>query len=165
MLNIRHPLERGTVNGVSSPEFETVAKVFTENFKQRNEVGASLCVHIKGEKVLDLWGGMASREDPWRENTLCPIFSCSKAATAMCAHLLIERGLLKLNEKVSYYWPEFAQNGKEAITVAMMLNHSSAVPALRATVKPDGFLDWPYMVARLAAEKPFGHRGPIMDTT
>jgi len=66
---------------------------------------------------------------------------------------------LKLDEKVGTYWPEFATNGKEDVTVRMLLNHSSAVPALRAPVKPGGFLDWDYMCKRIAGAKPYWEPG------
>ena len=87
------------------------------------------------------------------------MFSCTKAATALCAHMLIDRGELDLHAPVAQYWPEFATNGKEHATVEMMLNHSVGLPALREPVKEGGYYDWNYMVERLAAEKPFWEPG------
>ena len=116
---------------------------------------------MNGETLVDLWGGMANPEtnDPWREDTISIVFSCSKAATALCAHILIDRGELKPEALVSEYWPEFARNGKEKTTVRMMLNHESALPTLRDPVRPGGFTDWDYMIQRLEDEEAFWEPG------
>ena len=149
------------IHGKCDPAFQAVADVFEQNFASRNEVGASVCVSVGGETVVDLWGGYKSSKqtEEWEEDTISVVFSCTKAATALCAHILIDRGLLKLDEKVETYWPEFGTNGKEDVTVRMMLNHSSAVPALRTPVKPGGFFDWDYMCEKLAGTKPYWEPG------
>ena len=145
------------IHGKCDPAFQKVAEVFEQNFIQRKEIGATVCIRIDGEKVVDLWGGYkaGNKKEEWQEDTISLVFSCTKAATALCAHILIDRGQLNLDDKVAVYWPEFATNGKEDVTVRMMLNHSSAVPAVRSPVKPGGFLDWDYMCERLANTKPF----------
>lgn len=145
------------IHGICDEKFQKVADAFTENFNSRGEAGASVCLIVNGEKQVDLWGGYRdhAQEQEWLEDTLSVVFSCTKAATALCVHILIDRGEIALDDKVTRYWPEFAQNGKQNVTLRMMLNHTSAVPALRAPVKPDGFLDFDYMVERLAAETPF----------
>ena len=149
------------IDGFTSDKFRAVADEFAQNFAERGEVGASVCVSVNGETVVDLWGGMADSrtETPWERDTVSIVFSCTKAATALCAHILVDRGLLKLHAPVSEYWPEFAKNGKENTTVQMMLNHESAVPAFREPVKPGGFLDWDYMIKRLEDEQAFWEPG------
>ena len=149
------------VHGSCDPRFEEVKREFEKNFAEREEVGASVCLSVNGETLVDLWGGMANPEtnDPWQEDTISIVFSCSKAATALCAHILIDRGELDPEALVSEYWPEFARNGKEKTTVQMMLNHESALPTLRDPVKPGGFADWDYMVQRMADEEPFWEPG------
>ena len=149
------------ITGHASPDFEAVADAFAQNFEHRGEVGGSVCVYHKGEKVVDLWGGYTDAEakTPWEENTLSIVFSCTKAATALCAHLLVERGKLNLNAKVADYWPEYAKNGKEDTTVLMMLNHSAGVSAFREPIKPGGFLDWDYVISRLEEEAPWWEPG------
>ncbi|MEP3226116.1 MAG: serine hydrolase domain-containing protein [Parasphingorhabdus sp.] len=149
------------IDGMTSTQFESVKDEFARNFAERGEVGASVCISVNGEKVVDLWGGIAdpATNSPWEEDTISIVFSCTKAATALCAHILIDRGLLELHAPVSEYWPEFAKNGKENTTVQMMLNHESAVPALREPVKPGGFLDWDYMIKRLEDEEAFWEPG------
>lgn len=157
MIKIQESLNGQEINGFCDEKFESVADEFLRNFSEREEVGASACVRIGDQKVVDLWGGYADAEakTPWQEDTVSIVFSCTKAATALCAHLLVDRGLLNLNARVSDYWPEFAQAGKEDVTVAMMLNHSAGVPAFREPIKEGGYYDWDYMIERLEQETPF----------
>jgi CubicO group peptidase (beta-lactamase class C family) len=149
------------IHGKCDPNFQKIAEAFEQNFINRGEVGGSVCVSIGTETVVDLWGGYkaANKKEEWQEDTISVVFSCTKAATALCAHILIDRGQLKLDEKVATYWPEFATNGKEDVTVRMILNHTSAVPAVRAPVKPGGFFDWDYMCKRLEKTKPYWEPG------
>ncbi|MEW4468226.1 serine hydrolase domain-containing protein [Parasphingorhabdus sp. JC815] len=149
------------IEGTTSAKFAGIKDEFARNFAERGEVGASVCVSVNGETVVDLWGGIADvkTDTPWERDTISIVFSCTKAATALCAHILVDRGLLKLHAPVAEYWPEFAKNGKENTTVQMMLNHESAVPAFRDPVKPGGFLDWDYMIKRLEDEEAFWEPG------
>ncbi len=151
----------GTVQGSCDPKFAKVKAEFERNFAERGEVGASVCLSVNGETALDLWGGMADPDtgEPWEADTTCIIFSCTKAATALCAHILIDRGQLNPAAQVSDYWPGFAKNGKESTTVQMMLNHESAIPANREPIRPGGFLDWDYMVSRMEEEEPWWEPG------
>ena len=106
---------------------------------------------------MDLWGGLADRPSgrPWDRDTLALVWSCTKGAVALCAHLLAHRGLLDLDVPVSQYWPEFAQAGKEAIPVRWLLDHQAGLPALREPLRPGDLYDRPTMVKRIAAEAPF----------
>ncbi len=159
---IDEPVGGGRVSGRCAAEFAPVGDAFIENFAQRDEVGASVCVSVGGETVVDLWGGRVSADEDakaWSDDTISLVFSCTKAATALCAHMLIDRGELDLHAPVAQYWPEFATNGKEHATVEMMLNHSVGLPALRDPLKDGGYYDWGYMVERLAAEQPFWEPG------
>ena len=146
-----------TVDGTCKKGFERVAEAFQKNFAEHGEVGASVCLAVGGETVVDLWGGAADPKTgmPWARDTVGIVFSCTKGATALCAHVLASRGKLDIDAPVAELWPEFGQRGKEHVTTRMMLDHSSAVPALREKVKDDGPYDWTYMTERLAAEEPF----------
>jgi CubicO group peptidase (beta-lactamase class C family) len=139
------------------PGFERVAEAFERNFKEHGEIGASACLTVGGETVVDLWGGVADPKTgkKWERDTVSIVFSCTKGATATCTHILASRGKLDLDAPVAEVWPEFATNGKEAATTRMMLDHSVGVPALRDKVEDDGIYDWDYMTTRLAAEAPF----------
>lgn len=134
---------------------------FRRNFIERGEVGASLCVLVDGLPAIDLWGGVA---DPatgtrWDRDTVCVVFSCTKGALAMIAHLMAQAGELDLAAPVVESWPEYGSSGKAATTVSMLLDHSAGVPVLRQPVKDDALEDWDYMVARIEAEEPWWEPG------
>ena len=158
---LRHDLPQGVAEGRYDPRFAPVVEAFLENFARQDEVGASVCLVHEGRTVLDLWGGIADKATgrPWERDTVSIVFSCTKGATALCAHILSSRGQLDLEAPVAELWPEFAGNGKEQATTRMMLDHSVGVPALRDPVKPDCMTDWAYMTERLAAEAPFWEPG------
>jgi CubicO group peptidase (beta-lactamase class C family) len=145
------------VHGTCVPEFDLVRQEFARNFAERGEAGASVAVTVHGETVVDLWGGVAddSSGRPWERDTTVVVWSCTKGATALCAHILADRGELDLDAEVGRYWPEFAANGKEAITVRMLLSHQAGLPALRRELPPGAFYDWELMTGALAAEAPF----------
>src|SRR5579864_7700667 len=118
---IRTHVNTGEINGFCNPKFTRVAEEFVRNFQERGEVGASVCVTLEGKTVVDLWGGLArpATNVPWKEDTIGVVWSATKGATSLCAHILASRGLLDLDAPVARYWPEFAQRGKAAITVKM----------------------------------------------
>jgi CubicO group peptidase (beta-lactamase class C family) len=152
-------------NGTCLPDFADVRREFERNFSERGEVGASVCVTVDGERVVDLWAGSAETEagsQPWNADTLVTVFSCSKGMTALCAHVLAARGKLDLDAPVGEYWPQFAAGGgggKQQATVRMMLDHSVGVPAWREKLPDGSAYDWDYMVERLEAEAPFWEPG------
>lgn len=149
------------VEGTVKPGFERIAEAFQRNFDANGEVGASVCLTVGGETVVDLWGGIADQKTgaPWTRDTVGIVFSCTKGATAICAHVLASRGKLDLDAPVAELWPEFARNGKERATTRMMLDHSVGLPALRAKVKDSGPYEWDYMTDLLAGEAPFWEPG------
>jgi len=146
----------GTVQGICDSRFAGVRDAFVENFHARGEIGASVSVTLDGKSVVDLWGGLADPVDrrPWGEDTVCVVFSCTKGATALTAHVAAARGLVDLDAPVTRLWPEFGAHGKDSVTLAQMLGHQSAVPALRDRLPAGAVFDWDTMVSRLADEKP-----------
>ena len=120
-----------------------------------------MCITHEGRTVVDLWGGLARPADgaPWQRDTVSIVFSCTKGATALCAHVLASRGQLDVDAPVAEYWPEFARKGKEHATVRMMLDHSVGLPAFKTPLRPGGCTDWDYMVEMLADEEPFWEPG------
>lgn len=154
----------GRVAGYVSSGFRPVFDEFVRNFTERSELGASLAVTHQGVPVLEAWGGFADTHaatpsHPWERDTLSIVFSSTKGATAMCAHLLAARGQLDLDAKVARYWPEFAASGKQDVTVRMLLDHTVGLPVLRDPVPQKGWADWSYMAGRLAAETPWWEPG------
>ena len=153
----------GEVAGYCDPRFELVADEFVKNFQERGEVGASVCVTLEGETMVDLWGGSANptTQAPWTRDTMSIVWSSTKGATALCAHMLASRGLLDLDAPVVHYWPEFGQASKETIPVKMLLNHQSGLAAI-STPLPDGaFYNWETMVTALARQEPFWTPGSM----
>ncbi|MCE9522891.1 MAG: beta-lactamase family protein [Alphaproteobacteria bacterium] len=173
MQKISLTTKAGTVEGACDPKFSAVVDAFVTNFEARGEVGASCAINIEGKPVVDLWGGRkAPAGDPWTKDTISIVFSSTKGGMALCAHILADRGQLDLDAPVAKYWPEFAQNGKEAAIVSMMLDHSVGVPHIRPVLKPGGMYDWDYMVDLVAKEAPFwppgtrnGYHGVTMSWT
>jgi CubicO group peptidase (beta-lactamase class C family) len=149
------------VQGTCDPKFQEVRQEFERNFQERGEVGASVCVTVQGQTVVDLWGGQANAETntPWSEDTVSVVFSSTKGATALCAHILASRGQLDLDAPVAKYWPEFAQSGKENIPVKMLLSHQAGLPAVRETLPDGAYADWDLIVNALAKEEPFWEPG------
>ena len=123
------------------PRFGAVREEFERNFAERREVGASVCVTLDGETVIDLWGGTADLTTgrAWARDTIGVVWSCTKGATALCAHLLASTGELDFDERVTTYWPEFGAAGKESILVRHLLSHQAGLPAealLRVRIRP-----------------------------
>jgi CubicO group peptidase (beta-lactamase class C family) len=112
------------------------AEVFRENFARRHELGAACCIYYKGKKVVDLWGGIRNKitGEPWEEATMVCVFSTAKGMSGLVMALAHSRGLLDYEESVCTYWPEFAQNGKEKITVRQLLSHQAGLFAFDITV-------------------------------
>ena len=105
---------QGQLQGHVEDGWGKVADAFRANFEGNpGEVGAACCVYVGGRPVVDLWGGLADREAhrPWNEDTIALVASTTKGATAICAHLLAQRGELDLDAPVVKYWPEFGANG------------------------------------------------------
>ncbi len=150
-----------TAQGTAAPRFAAVREEFERNFAERGEVGASVCVTVGGEPVVDLWDGVADPETqaPWNSDTIVLVWSCTKGATALCAHILAARGVIDLDAPVARYWPEFAKGGKDGITVRMLLNHQAGLPALREPIPENGLCDWDAVVDALAAMEPLWEPG------
>jgi CubicO group peptidase (beta-lactamase class C family) len=161
--NVKKNVNTGEIAGYCDPRFKVVAEEFERNFRERGEVGASVCIKLAGETFVDLWGGSAdpSSNKPWVEDTITHVWSCTKGATALCAHMLIERGLLDLEAPVVHYWPEFGQAGKESIQVKMLLNHQAGLAAISEPIPPGGLYDWEYMVKALEKQEPFWKPGSM----
>lgn len=122
-------LQNDMVKGYVKPGFEPVYEEFLHNFESGKETGAALSVYYKGEKVVDLWGGYAHKKNKqkWDENTLVLLFSTTKGIASISLAKLHSEGKIDFNKKVANYWPEFAQNGKENITVGQLLSHQSGL--------------------------------------
>jgi CubicO group peptidase (beta-lactamase class C family) len=150
-----------SVDGICDPRFAQVREEFERNLAERGEIGASVCVTVDGATVVDLWGGVAEPASgrPWTSDTIGHVWSATKGATALCAHMLASRRELDIDEPVARYWPEFAKSGKDAVLVRHLLNHQAGLPAVRDPLPAGAFYDWDLMVDALAREEPFWKPG------
>jgi CubicO group peptidase (beta-lactamase class C family) len=146
-----------TVQGTCAPGFAEVRAEFTRNFTERGDVGAALCVQVDGATVVDLYGGTADPATgrPWTADTPVLVWSATKGATALCAHLLADRGELSMDDPLVRFWPEFAGDGRDPITVGQVLSHRAGLPHLRERLPRGAYLDPEAMADRLTREPPF----------
>jgi CubicO group peptidase (beta-lactamase class C family) len=120
------------IGGIVAPGFEAVREAFLQNFSDRHELGGACCVYYRGRKVVDLWGGLRNEKtgEPWEADTMVLVYSATKGLAAMTLALAHSRAWLDYDEKVARYWPEFAQRGKDTITVRQLLAHQAGLHAL-----------------------------------
>ena len=144
------------VEGVVHRGFEAVREAFAENFTRRGELGGACCAYSRGEKVVDLWGGIRNKEtgEPWEENTMVGVHSATKGLAAMPLAMAHSRGWLDYEERVAVYWPEFAQQGKERITVRQLLAHQAGLFAIDEPVDRTVVADLDQLAVVLARQKP-----------
>jgi CubicO group peptidase (beta-lactamase class C family) len=111
--------------------------------------------------VVDLWGGFADEActRPWQQDTIVNVYSTTKTMTALTALLLADRGELDVHAPVARYWPEFAANGKEHITVSQVLSHSAGLSGWREPLRAEDLFDWEKVSGLLAAQAPFWEPG------
>lgn len=143
-----------TVSGRADDRFAPVAEVFADNFATRGETGAACAVYADGALVVDLWGGRASPDGAWDRDTTVGIYSTTKGLAAICVALLADRGQVDYGEPVARYWPEFAEGGKEAVTVAQLLSHQAGLAALDEPLSLATVADQDALGARLARQQP-----------
>jgi CubicO group peptidase (beta-lactamase class C family) len=149
------------VQGSAESGWGAVADELRRCFEERNELGAAVAVYADGRPVVDLWAGTADRRDgrAWERDTVVPVFSTTKGATAVCAHMLVERGLLDLDAPVAAYWSEFAQSGKDAVPVRWLLTHQVGLPVGDRDLSYDDLRAHTPVVEALAAQAPLWEPG------
>jgi len=149
------------IQGYCDEKFAAVKEAFRNNFEADLEVGASFAATVNGKFVVDIWGGYAdaAMSRPWEKDTIVNVYSTTKVMTAICAHMLVDRGQLDVNAPVAKYWPEFAQAGKETIPVRYLLSHQAGLTGVDEPITVDTFYDWDRMVKLLEKQKPLWEPG------
>jgi len=144
------------VGGWVERGFEPVRDAFVENFTHRGEIGAACCAYRHGRKVVDLWGGVRDRAsgEPWGPDTMVVVHSATKGMAAMVTALFHARGLIDYDERVAAYWPEFAQAGKEAITVRRLLAHQAGLFAFDEKVDASVVADLDRLAGAMERQRP-----------
>ena len=150
-----------TINGFCDSRFTAIESAFTDNFTLHGEVGAAVSVYQDNQKVVDLWAGHldAKQQRPLSAQTLFTVWSLGKAVAALCVLRLVDAGKLQLNDTVAKHWPEFAQNGKAAITVAELLSHRAGLVAVETPLPPGAWANWPLYVQALEQQNPWWPSG------
>jgi CubicO group peptidase (beta-lactamase class C family) len=149
-------LDRVSIEGHVSRGFEAVHEAFAENFARRGELGGACCAFRRGEKVVDLWGGIRNKQtrEPWERDTMVIVYSATKGLAAMTLAIAHSRGWLDYEERVAHYWPEFAQCGKETITVRQLLAHQAGLFAFDEAVDRSVVADLDRLAVMLARQSP-----------
>jgi CubicO group peptidase (beta-lactamase class C family) len=144
------------IRGYVHDDFRPVADQLAKQLRAAGSGGAAVCVYHRGLRVVDCWAGTRNGQgDPWEASTMALSFSTTKGVMATLVHTLVDRGLLDYDDPVAKYWPEFAQAGKERITVRQILSHQAGLYPIRTLIDhADRMLDWEFMAAALAASTP-----------
>lgn len=147
------------IHGNVDNRFVGVRDALAANLDSGDDVGASICIDVDGERVVDIWGGEAEPGKPWAEDTIVNVWSTTKTVTNLAALVLVDRGKLDPFATVATYWPEFAANGKESVEVRHLLSHTSGVSGWAAPFTLEDLYDWDRATSRLAAQEPWWEPG------
>jgi CubicO group peptidase (beta-lactamase class C family) len=149
------------IKGDIAPGFEGVRDAFANNFASAGDVGASFAIWKDGKYLVDIWGGHAdaAKTKEWQRDTLPNVWSTTKAVAAFALAILVERGQLSYDDKITKYWPEFGAHGKDQLTVGQVLSHQSGVSTVREPLTTEDLYDHDAMAARMAAAEPLWEPG------
>lgn len=147
----------GAVEGTCDARFTAVRDALEQQLASGNELGASIAVDLEGRSVVDLWGGWRDEAatQPWERDTIVNVWSTTKTVTSLALLTLASRGQVDVYEPVARYWPEFADNGKEAVAVRHLMSHTSGVSGLDQPAALEDLYDWDKSTARMAAQAPW----------
>ncbi|XP_033744814.1 beta-lactamase domain-containing protein 2-like [Pecten maximus] len=124
--------------------------------------GGSVAAYYEGELVVNLWGGWVDEEadQRWRQDTMPCFHSATKSLSALVIAHLVDRNLLKYTDKIATHWPEFAQHGKEDITLETFITNKAGLSGTREPVPVRLLLDDPKKLGDiLAKQKPLWEPG------
>lgn len=118
------------VGGALDEKFQPVLDRLVENLKEAGAIAQGVAVSVDGAPVIDIYAGHQDigKTAPWAEDTIVCMMSTGKAIGAICVLMLVDRGLLSLDDKVAKHWPEFGQAGKEDISIRQVLAHLAGIP-------------------------------------
>ncbi len=149
--------------GTVAPRFQPVRELLEQQLAEGEHVGAAVAVYHRGELVVDIWGGLADQASgrPWQQDTTSVVFSTSKGVAATCLHIIAERGKLSYDDPVARYWPQFAKNGKQEVTVRHVLTHQAGIPQQPEGHDHEQMLDWDTMVHAMEDLTPLWNPGQM----
>ena len=148
------------IQGNCDNKFKEVKDLFESLHSSGREVGSSFAVYKDGKAIVDIWGGYTDKQKTnlWGKDSLATVWSTTKGVAAITCALAVQKGLLDYEEKVSHYWPEFGCNGKEDITVGMLLSHQAGICGSETNEVKD-YYSQETMAEELAAMKPIWEPG------
>ena len=148
------------IHGECDPQFSKVKETFEKLYQEDREIGSCFAVYKDGNPLVELWGGFQDKDKtkPWQKDNLVTVYSTTKGVAAFCIALAMEKGLLKYEEKVGTYWPEFASNGKEDNTVGMLMSHQAGICSPE-TRNVDDYYNQNLMAEKLAGMTPIWEPG------
>lgn len=131
------------ISGFAAPGFEPVLEAFEANFDEDQELGAGFAAYLDGELIVNLHGGFADRKKQmaWDERTIVPVFSTTKPIASLVLARVIDALPAGYETPVADVWPEFAANGKGAVTIAQLVSHQAGLPGFQDAVDPALWLD------------------------
>jgi CubicO group peptidase (beta-lactamase class C family) len=149
------------VHGFIEDGFGPVMDEFVRNFDERRDLGSACTVYAGGRPVVDIWAGTADRRTgrPFEHDSTTVIFSCTKGVMAVCAYLLVQDGRLDLDAPIATYWPEFAQAGKDRITVRDAMSHRAGLSYLDADLTLEDVEAWDPVIRAIEQQVP--HWQPV----
>ncbi|KAF9165238.1 hypothetical protein DFQ26_000396 [Actinomortierella ambigua] len=121
-----------------------VLQQYLHKFAVNEDLGGSLAVFVDGEPVIDVFAGFKDLRHTiiYDNRTLNQVYSSGKVLEGILIARLVDKGLLDYEEKISTYWPEFAQNGKENVRLKDLMMHQAGVQYLD---DEKGDLSWALM--------------------
>ena len=148
------------IHGECDPQFSKVKETFEKLYQEDREIGSCFAVYKDGNPLVNLWGGFQDKDKtkPWQKDNLVTVYSTTKGVAAFCIALAMEKGLLKYEERVSTYWPEFSNNGKEDITIGMLMSHQAGICSPE-TRNVEDYYNQSLMAEKLAGMTPIWEPG------
>jgi CubicO group peptidase (beta-lactamase class C family) len=123
---------------------EKVSELLEKQVSDGRQIGVQVCAYQEGKKIVDTWAGTMGPDDsrPVQADSLFCCWSTNKGVAATAIHILADRGLIDYDAKVADYWPEFAQNGKDKITVIQAMSHQAGIHAMPTPFSMEFLIDW-----------------------
>ncbi|MGD0081767.1 MAG: serine hydrolase domain-containing protein [Acidimicrobiales bacterium] len=149
------------IHGTYDERFAQVRDVLAANLDAGLDLGASVAVFLRGEPVVDIWGGYVdeAKTRPWEQDTIINVWSTTKTMAALCSLILADRGELDLHAPVARYWPEFAAASKERVEVRHLLAHTAGLSGWAEPVSIEDLYDWEKATSLLAVQEPWWSPG------
>ncbi|MFI7219932.1 serine hydrolase domain-containing protein [Micromonospora maritima] len=148
------PSATNASHGTVAAGFEEVRAEFTRVVADEPGLGAQLAVRLHGEPVVDLWAGAGVHGD-----SLLALYSSGKGAAHLVVALLVQEGVLDLDRPVAEHWPEFAAEGKGAITLRQLLAHQAGLIGVDGGFTTAELADDRLLAERLAGQRPYWRPG------